>query len=267
MKPFKLNEKISGLTPYDPISGDYPIRLDANESFLDLPEDTRSDMLGRIAALPLNRYPDHKAAEICRLFADFVGVSPGQVMAGNGLDEVLSVIIQSFLMKGDAMLTVAGDFSMYRFYCGLTEGRMVTEKRDENGAFSAEGIIESIQKNDVRLFVFSNPCNPFSTGVSAGDVLRIIDSCPDCMVVCDEAYMDFWDQSIIPAVSRYSNLILLKTCSKAYRMAGIRCGFAISCPQITRVLRAVKSPYNVSSLTQAAAAAILSRPDELRGAI
>ena len=289
--PFKLNQKISGLTPYDPISGEYPIRLDANESFLDLPEETRADILKRIANLPLNRYPDHKAGEIRRLFADYIGISPGQVMAGNGSDELLSLITQAFLMKGDAMLTVDGDFSMYRFYASLAEGKIITVSRDEDYKFSTDEIIKSIRENNVKLFIFSNPCNPTSTGISAQEVIKIVDSCPDCMIVCDEAYMDFWDQSVIEEYMtphthensqftihnsqlssgimnhEYSNLIVLKTCSKAFRMAGIRCGFVLSCPQITQTLMAVKSPYNLSSLTQSAAAAVLSRPDGLREAI
>lgn len=268
--PYLLNDKISGLVPYDPIAGDYPIRLDANESFLDLPEATKDDMLRRIAALPLNRYPDPAASEICRLFADFAHVDAENVTAGNGLDEVLAIINQALIMKGEAALTLVPDFAMYHIYDKLAEARSVIIRKDDQYETSADEIISAINREKVRLFIFSNPCNPTGRGIPAADVLRIVRECPDCAIVVDEAYMDFWDnkkESVVSYINQFDNLIVLRTCSKAFRMAGIRCGFAIAGPVLTRALRAAKSPYNVSALTQAAAAAILSRPEELRAAI
>ena len=123
-----------------------------------------------------------------------------------------------------------------------------------------------INETKARMVIFSNPCNPTGDGLYRPDVLQLVEGVPDCLVVVDEAYMDFWDQSVLDCVEQYDNLLVLRTCSKALRMAGIRCGFAVANPVITNALRAAKSPYNVNSMTQAAAAALFSRPEELNRA-
>ena len=96
------------------------------------------------------------------------------------------------------------------------------------------------------MVIFSNPCNPTSLGLNREQVRRLITSV-DALVVVDEAYMDFWDQSILQEVHQYDNVIVLRTCSKAVGMAALRLGFAVANPTITRALRAVKSPYTVNT--------------------
>lgn len=110
------------------------------------------------------------------------------------------------------------------------------------------------------MLLFSNPCNPTSLGLKREEVRHLLRSV-NCLVVLDEAYMDFWDQSLLNEAENYDNLILLKTCSKAFGLAGIRLGFAIANPTITNALRAVKSPYNVNSVTQAIGAVVITRTE------
>ncbi len=263
---YELCEKIRSLEPYEPNEGEYRIRLDANESYMPLPEVVREDMLRRIAALELNRYPDPTAGEICRLFADFFGLPADRVVAGNGSDELLSIIIGSMLMKGERMAIAEPDFSMYAFYAHLAQVEVMAQKRT-NGVISVDDTAEFINRNGIRLYIFSNPCNPTGGGISACEVKRLATLCSDCLIIADEAYMDFWDESVIHAAGVIENLMVLKTCSKAFGAAGIRCGFAVASPRIITALKAVKSPYNLSSLTQAAAAALLSHPEKLREAI
>ena len=111
-----LNKKIVDLVPYEPISGTYKIRLDANECPTDLPEDIKAQLKAAIDELPFNRYPDPMAAGVVKSFSDFYKIDPELVTAGNGSDELISVIFQSFLEKGDTYATIAPDFSMYKFY-------------------------------------------------------------------------------------------------------------------------------------------------------
>ncbi len=263
---YELCEKLRNLKPYEPITGDYAIRLDANESFLDLPRYTRRNMLARIAAAQVNRYPDPLAAQPCELFATYHGISPSLVTAGNGSDELLSILTSYFLMKGERMTVLSPDFSMYGIYAETAEAVVDVYNKNADDTINVDGLIEHINSNKSRMLIFSNPCNPTGLGIEADEVLRIVRSCPDCLIVADEAYMDFWNNSVIGYVNQFDNLMVLRTCSKAFRMAAIRCGFAVGNEKLTQALRAVKSPYNVSTLTQAAAAAILSRPKELRAA-
>lgn len=263
---YQLNEKIRNLKPYDPISGEYAVRLDANESFFGLPEDLRQEFAQIASELVLNRYPDPLSTEVCKAFADYYQVPVENVTAGNGSDELISIICNSFLEKGDAFLTLEPDFSMYRFYGVIAEGLPVTLQKPENLRIDVEEVIKVCLEKDIKLLIFSNPCNPTSLGLGREEVRRLITSI-DALVVLDEAYMDFWDQSLLPEFNRYDNLLILRTCSKAFGGAALRLGFAVGALPLTNALKAVKSPYNLNSFTQAAGAALLRRKEESKAAL
>lgn len=246
---YQLNEKIRDLKPYDPISGDYAIRLDANESFLPLPDSVLTKMADVVQKIPYNRYPDPLASALCQSFAEAYCLRPELVTAGNGSDELISMICSAFLMRGERAMTVEPDFSMYRFYAALSEAEVVCFHKDDDLKVDVDALIRTACEQKVRLLMFSNPCNPTSLGLKREDIRKLVRSVP-ALVVLDEAYMDFWDQSLLQEVEAYDNLLILRTCSKALGMAGIRLGFAIANPTITNALRAVKSPYNVNTLTQ-----------------
>lgn len=263
---YQLNEKIRNLKPYDPISGEYAVRLDANESFFGLPEDLRQEFAQIASELVLNRYPDPLSTEVCKAFADYYQVPVENVTAGNGSDELISIICNSFLEKGDAFLTLEPDFSMYRFYGVIAEGVPVTLQKPENLRIDVDEVIKVCREKDAKLLIFSNPCNPTSLGLGREEVRRLITSV-DALVVLDEAYMDFWDQSLLSEFDQYDNLLILRTCSKAFGGAALRLGFAVGALPLTNALKAVKSPYNLNSFTQAAGAALLRRKEESKAAL
>lgn len=253
---YELNAKIRDLEPYEPLKGEYAIRLDANESFLPLPEKLRADAFAALSALDLNRYPDPSAAALCAAFAQRYRVPVQNVAAGNGSDELISVIFQSFLEKGDAYAVIAPDFSMYKFYGYISECRGITIKKEENWQIDLDKVIETCNNEGVKLLIFSNPCNPTSIGLDRAAVRRLLQSV-SALVVLDEAYMDFWDQSMLPEFQNYDNLLILKTCSKAFGLAALRIGFAVGDEKLIRAVKAVKSPYNVNSLSQKLAETVL----------
>ena len=262
--PYIPCEKIRGLVPYDPVEGEYRIRLDANESFF-LPTDEDCARIAQaVADTALNRYPDPMARVLCGAFAQLYGVNPELVTAGNGSDELLFVLASAFLQKGDAVLTLSPDFSMYRFYAEQAEARCVTLDKREDLLPDIDKMIAAVRAENVRMVMFSNPCNPTSRGVPADEVRRLIAGCPDALIVLDEAYMDFWDQSLLHEIGKYDNLIILRTASKALGLAALRVGFAVASPALTRLLRAAKSPYNVGAVTQAMAAVVLENSAYLR---
>ena len=254
---YQLNEKIRDLIPYEPIQGDYRIRLDANESFLSVPEEVAEEIRAAVSSVPFQRYPDSAASEACGAFARYHGASAENVTAGNGSDELISVLISAFLKKGDVIVTLSPDFSMYRFYSSIDEANCIELQKRENLTIDVDELIGQARGAKARMIVFSNPCNPTSLGLSREQVRRLIRSV-DALVVLDEAYMDFWDQSLLGEVCDYDNLVILRTCSKAFGMAASRLGFAVANPTLTRAIRAVKSPYNVNSVTQKIGSVVLS---------
>lgn len=248
---YRLNKKIRELKPYEPVSGSFRVRLDANESFLPLPDAVRAKLAAAAESLPYNRYPDPSASELCGSFARFYGADPALVTAGNGSDELISVLTGAFLMKGDTILTLVPDFSMYRFYSKISEVRCLTLQKTDGVLIDVDRVVAAVKQYDAKMLIFSNPCNPTAAGLKREEIRRLVRSV-DALVVLDEAYMDFWNQSMLREVGEYDNLIILRTCSKAFGMAGVRLGFAAANSVLADAVRAVKSPYNVNSFTQAA---------------
>ena len=264
---YQLNEKIKDLKPYDPIQGSYRVRLDANESFLPLPQALVEEAKAAVERTAFNRYPDPAARELCQAFAACYGVQPQQVVAGNGSDELITVLFEAFLEKGDAFATVEPDFSMYAFNGHLHEARHVAIPKGKDLRLDVEAVAAACQREQVKLLIFSNPCNPTSLVCCREEMRKLIDSLPDTLVVLDEAYMDFSDQSLLGEVEDHPNLLVLRTCSKAFGMAALRLGFAVCGKTLAGALRAVKSPYNVNSLSQAVGTAVLRRKGELDRAL
>ena len=264
---FQLNEKVKNLTPYEPISGTYEIRLDANESFLTFPKEIEDEMVEALKNSALNRYPDPNATKLVKGFADYFKVNPDCVTAGNGSDEIISVIMNAFLQKGNKILTLEPDFSMYRFYAEIAECESVKYQKDNNLDVNIDDVIALANNENVRIVIFSNPCNPTSRIVTKDDVRKLINN-TEALVVLDEAYMDFAeDESLLGEFENYDNLIILKTCSKALGCAALRLGFAVANKTLTNVIRAVKSPYNVNSVSQALGEVLFSHPDYINNCI
>lgn len=258
--------KLKNIEIYTPVEEKYNIRLDANESFINTGGILKDKISEAISGISLNRYPDSIARGAIEAFADYYGISSDNVTAGNGSDELISIITACFLEKGDTILTLSPDFSMYAFYSGLYELNVaVIEKDKESMTAGVSEIIDYCAENGVKAVIFSNPCNPTSLGIQRDEILRLLDSL-SCLVILDEAYMDFWDQSVLDKINSYNNLIILKTCSKAIGLAGLRLGFAVAGKEITASLRAVKSPYNTDAVSQAAGAAVLSEKELLKDA-
>lgn len=246
---YQLCEKVRNLEPYEPISGTYKIRLDANESFYSMPQEILDEIKNIIQNTSFNRYPDPCAKELIRTFADFYDIDPEYVTAGNGSDELISVITTNLLQKNSKVLVIEPDFSMYRFYATLCENEVIAVQKNENFCIDIDMVIRTANENKVDMIIFSNPCNPTGQGVSCDEIRRLIANV-SALVILDEAYMDFWNQPLLKEAANYDNLIILKTASKCIGSAAIRLGFAIANKTITTALRAVKSPYNVNTLTQ-----------------
>jgi len=261
----KIPEKLSDMIPYTPDMGEYKIRLDANESFLLPNKNIAENITEACKGVKLNRYPDPMAAKVCKAFGKVHNINEKLITAGNGSDELISVITSSFIEKGDKVLCFTPDFSMYSFYCGITENPVITMQKNDDFSIDTDAVISTIKENDVKMLIFSNPCNPTSVGLEREEVVKIIKS-TEALIVLDEAYMDFWNQSLLDCVADFDNLIILKTCSKAFGSAAIRLGFAIANERLTSYIRMAKSPYNVNSLTQVCGEVILSDKEGLLAA-
>ena len=248
-----IPKKLEALAPYDAQSGAPAVKLDANESFLPLPGELLEKIQAEIAGVAFHRYPDPGAQQVCAAAAELFGVEPAQVVAGNGSDELISVLFTCFLDKGSKVLICDPDFSMYRFYGAMAEMEIVDAGR-RGGAPDPEEIVRCAQKYDVSAVIFSNPCNPTGKGLHREAVLELIRSLPEVLIVVDEAYMDFWDQSIGRGCAPpFPTRSCFAPAPRPLGLRGIRLGLAIGGEAMIDLVKKAKSPYNVNALTQAAA--------------
>ncbi|MGN0615991.1 pyridoxal phosphate-dependent aminotransferase [Ruminococcus flavefaciens] len=260
---YKLNKKLVNLVPYDPIIGHYDIRLDANESCFNLSDSLKAKIAKSISQIDFNRYPDCLAKVPTKAFAELYNIPEELISAGNGSDELISIIEGCFFEAGDTVVNVSYDFSMYQFYAQLYEVNVETYQKEADLTINPDKLIAFCKEKGAKGLIFSNPCNPTSLGLDRASVRKIIESLEDVLIILDEAYMDFWDQSVLDEVNNYSNLIILKTCSKAIGMAAVRFGFAVANKTITNAIRAAKSPYNNDTVAQTIVADILSEKQYL----
>ena len=269
-----LNEKIKKFKPYS-LNNDitnFKIRLDANESFINLPEFIVREIKCAVDDIDFNRYPDFLASDLIKKYSRTIGVDEKYIVAGNGSDEIINIIINSFLSKGDKILTFTPDFSMYAFYSDIIEAQIIKieKKSDEDFAIDFDKVSEIIKERDIKVVIFSNPCNP--TGKMTDKVIleKFVREV-DALVVIDEVYMTFCDdeknQSFIGDFLDYPNLIILKSLSKAFGLASIRTGFAVANEVFINTLRTAKSPFNLNAVSQKIAEIVLSNVDYINGNI
>ncbi|MCB2300972.1 histidinol-phosphate transaminase [Clostridium tagluense] len=246
---------LSDFKSYKVSKNDYKVRMDANECFSNLPHEIRMKIAWAIEECIFNRYPDAGASMLCDLYAQYANVKSINVMAGNGSDECIQIIANTFLNTGDKVAVQSPDFSMYGLYTRVAGGIPIEIPLGDEFKLDVDGFISIVNKEKVKLVFLSNPNNPTGGIIKRDDIIKIIEGC-SCIVVIDEAYFEFYGETIVDKICAYENLIVLRTCSKI-GLAAIRLGFLITSPILMGELKKVKPPYNVNAISQCIACVIL----------
>ncbi len=263
-----IPKKVRDIEAYSPNLTPVAVRLDANESPY-LPSKTVLDELAAaVYNIDFNRYPDPYATELIREFAGVYSLDPANIVAGNGSDELISLIVGGLCDPGNRVSVAMPDFSMYSFYSYLAGAEDVQFIKTDDFEIDFDALLSQVEKSGSKMVLFSNPCNP--TGWCAKrDVLVSFIERTNAIVVADEAYMEFApeDESVMDLVNKYDNLIVLKTMSKAFGSAALRLGFMVAGKTLVEAINKIKSPYNVNTVSQVFGRIILSHSEEVRGRI
>lgn len=223
------------------------IKLDANES--------SHNIYGRLIRekvnfTSLNRYPILGNDELKSLYADFIGLSKDNVIAGNGSDEMLNLIIGYKVGKDKKVMTLNPDFSMYDFFTYFNDGDIVKYNLDDECNLNVDDFISKANKESPDLIIFSNPNNPTGNFLKKKEIIKILEGCKEIDIIVDEAYVEFAEESVVDLVEEYKNLLVLRTMSKAWGLAGARLGFLISSKDKIKEISKYDVPYNISSISQ-----------------
>jgi len=243
------------------------ILLNANENPSNLNNAIIQEISEAICDVNFNRYPDDTMEELKQAYADIVSISPQQLIVGNGSDELLGLLINLTLSKEKKLYTMSQDFSMYEYYASLQDAQVIKFPITVDEPFDVDEFIRYGKKHEVDLILFSNPNNPTGRRIKNGSIIKILEAFKETKVIVDEAYAEFSKSNMLAYIDLYPNLLITRTLSKAYGLAGIRCGFLIGNKQLIASIAPYKVPYNVNTLTQICATIVLKHKEENQAGI
>ena len=246
---------LAGIVPYDPKYLPAEEYLSANENPANVPEDVQIEIRRALKGFPFNRYPDPLANELRDLIAEANGLARENVLVGNGGDELLFDLALAWGGPGRTFLNVPPTFSVYEANANLTGTRVVNVPRCANFDIDEEAVLARVAEDDIDYVVITSPNNP--TGKMADETFlkKLLDS-TDALVMVDEAYFEFSRFSMRPYLAEYENLIILRTFSKAFSLAGMRLGYVLANASVIRELIKVRQPYSVDAVSQAVGCAV-----------
>lgn len=220
------------------------IKLNSNENPYPLPEPIVSKVLEAVRT-GHNLYPEETADTLRGVVADVYGLRPGNILVGNGTSELLSVLYRSMLDPGERVAMPSPGFTLNRKLAGLQGGRLLEVPWAHDYGLPVEQLLDS----GAKFIVLATPNNPTGTAVSMEAVRYLLERF-DGPVVVDEAYSAFCEETALPMLEEFPNLIVLRTCSKSYSAAGIRVGFAFACDELIAQFSKVQPLYVVDSIAQ-----------------
>lgn len=267
MNDFSVRKSIENMEEYAVESVAADIIVNANESNYPLPQEIAQKISARAARFPFNRYPPIKAENLCELIAADLDVDADCVKIGNGSSELLEKACYVFGGPGKKIAVPRPSFSMYGEYAALSDSIAAPYPLTEEGFVDADAVIAFCKKEEPSLLIICNPNNPTGNYNSLAAMEKILANV-SCPVIMDEAYMEFADGKELPPndlrplhklwlvagstlslLGRYGNLLVFRTFSKAYGLAGMRCGYAVGAPGLTRQLGKALLPYHVNAFT------------------
>jgi histidinol-phosphate aminotransferase len=268
-----LRDDLRGEEPYGAPMLDLPVILNVNENPYGPSPKVVADIAAAVAkaASTLNRYPDREflalRADLGAFLTRDTGVElvPEQVWAANGSNEIMQQLLQAFGGPGRTAVSFAPTYSMYPEYARNTNTRWVSGHRNEDFTLDLDHVVSLVKDEQPSVVLLTSPNNPTGTALSLSEVQAVLDVAPGVVVV-DEAYSEFRRPGVPSALSllaAYPRLVVTRTMSKAFALAGGRLGYFASSRAVVDAVRIVRLPYHLSAVTQATARAALANSDEL----
>jgi len=280
-----IRSDLAQLTAYTPhpggVSGE-PVqsavtidRLDTNESPFDLPHELKEKLAWAYQqVIESNRYPDGSHANLKQAIAEYVSesidtpITPANISVGNGSDELIRSLLIATCLGGEGSILVANPtFSMYGILAKTLGIPVVTVGRSETtfemDLAAAQSAIEQTQNPPIRVVFVVHPNSPTANALTAAELAWLRSLPEETLVAIDEAYFEFSQTTVVGELAQRPNWVVLRTFSKAFRLAAHRIGYAIAHPELIAALEKVRLPYNLPSFTQAAAQVALTHRQQL----
>jgi len=236
------------------------IKLNQNESPYDLPEELKRELLEVFLEIPFNRYPRIVPVDLRQKLGEYLDFDPEGIIVGNGSNELMFLLGLSLIERGTKIVLPRPMFSFYETMVHCYEGDPIFIPSRPDLHFDTDSIHDAVRNRQPALTVIASPNNPTGLAVPFTEIERIVRATTGFVVV-DEAYLEFSEEmSPRTIMGRYPNVILLRTMSKAWGLAGLRIGYLMARPEVVREMMKARVPFMVDRLAEATAIALLERP-------
>ena len=253
--PMEVLAERAGISPED------VIRLNGNENpFGPSPEVVKA--LGSFQHY--NHYPDPDQRQLREALSSYLGVSPDRIVAGNGSDELIDMVLRMFLGTGENIVIPTPTFGMYAFSAEVCGGEVKSVPRNDTFDIDIEAMVTAVDSKTKAIFLAS-PNNPTGNIASEAEIRALLST--GAVVVVDETYYEFCGQTTLPLLEEYPNLVVLRTFSKWAGLAGLRIGLGVMHPDMALTMMSMKSPYNVNLAAEVALLASLNDRGTLLGRV
>ena len=240
------------------------VKINQNENPWDAPADIKEEVLRRFAARQWSRYPEFVPVSLHERLAEFAGWTADGVVAGNGSNELIQAVLMVAIERGKRVLICEPTFTLYRQVATVLGGEVETVLLTPELTYDVAALLEVVTEKQPDVTIICSPNNPTGCVIEADDLRRLLVAARG-LVVIDEAYHEFAQQSVVPLLSEHENLIVLRTFSKAMAFAALRVGYLLGSVELVREIRKAVLPYNLNVFSQLAAEVALEKYSSLLG--
>lgn len=262
--PVRVRDDLTGLVPYGAPQMDAPVRLNTNETPWPPPAAFTEQVAKRLADLDLHRYPDRSAGRLREGLAARFGLTPERVWAANGSNEVLAQLFQAYGGPGRRALLFRPGYSAHPLIARVASTEVIEADLDADLRLHAATAFAAVEATNPDLICLASPNNPTGLRVAA-QVVRALHDASRALVILDEAYVELSDDpgGALRLLDELERLVLVRTFSKAWRLAGLRLGYLLGHAWVVDDLQKVRLPYHLDAITQAAGEVALDLADEV----
>ncbi|MBM7867654.1 histidinol-phosphate transaminase [Heliobacterium gestii] len=251
-----VRQDIRDIVPYQAKVYPEGVKVDANENPFPWPASYVEKLQQDIAAYSYSRYPDGEAKDLRQALSAYTGREPAEILVSNGSDEAIQLILLTFGGPGLATVISNPTFVMYAMATRYMGGQVIdVPLTEEKGTFrlDVDGLIAAANREESRVIIICNPNNPTGNCFAEEDIVAVLRG-TDKIVIVDEAYYEFYGKSMAGRIGEFPNLIVMRTFSKAFALAGLRVGYTMASQALIREIHKVRQPFNVNAFSQRAAA-------------
>ena len=247
-----IKDSVRALRAYSLKADRTRIKLNQNENPWDLPLAIKQETLRRLDERPWSRYPDFSPQSLHESLARFSGWIPEGILVGNGSNELIQALLMVTVGAGTRVVISEPTFTLYRQITTVLGGNVISVPMRSDLSYDVDSIKREIKSHSPAVTIICSPNNPTGCVIDRDELVSLLETSTG-LIVIDEAYHEFSGASVVPLLNKYSNLVVLRTFSKAMAMAGLRVGYLLAAPALTKEIAKALLPYNLNIVSQIAA--------------